>query len=88
VPVRFLLPSTLRPFANGSARLEFASARAPSARRSRCSARAIPACAIACSPSRARCARTSTCFVGDESIRYTGGLATPLETSEVSIVPR
>ena len=88
MPVRFLLPSTLRPFAGGSARLEFAE-------RPRTVGEALALLGARHPGVRDRVLTEQgevrphvNVFVGDESIRYTGGLATPLaEAAEVSIVP-
>jgi len=88
VPVRFLLPSTLRPFAGGSARLEFAE-------RPRTVGEALALLGARHPGVRDRVLTEQgevrphvNVFVGDESIRYTGGLATPLaDAAELSIVP-
>ena len=86
--VRFLLPSTLRPFAGGSARLEFAE-------RPRTVGEALALLGARHPGVRDRVLTEGgevrphvNLFVGAESCRWTGGLATPLaDGAEITILP-
>ena len=88
MPVRFLLPSTLRPFAGGSARLEFAERPKTVGEALALLGARHPGVRDRVLTEQGEVRPHVNVFVGDESIRYTGGLATPLdEAAEVSIVP-
>jgi molybdopterin converting factor small subunit len=88
LPVRFLLPSTLRPFANGSARLDFAERPATVGDALALLGARHPGVRDRVLTEQGEVRPHVNVFVGDESIRYTGGLATPLaDHAEVSIVP-
>ena len=86
--VRFLLPSTLRPFAGGSARLEFAE-------RPRTVGEALALLGARHPGVRDRVLTEQgevrphvNVFVGDESIRFLEGLATRVSDGEtITIVP-
>ena len=86
--VRFLLPSYLRPFAGGSSRLEFGERPANVGEALALLGMRHPGVRDRVLTEQGDVRPHVNVFVGDESIRYTGGLATPLaDGAEVSIVP-
>jgi len=78
VPVTFHIPGALREFTAGRRTVELALSPATLTDALSALYALYPAFAIASSPNKARSANTFNLFVGDENIRYTGGLATPL----------
>ncbi len=86
--VCFLLPTYLRPFAAGASRLEL-SGRAPTVAAALEALRALhPGVLDRVLTEQGDVRPHVNLFVGDESIRHTGGLATPLgDDAEISIVP-
>jgi molybdopterin converting factor small subunit len=88
MPVRILLPAYLRPYAAGRQGLEVEGAPG-TVREALLSLRALhPGVIDRVLTERGEVRRHVNIFVGDESIRWTGGLDTPLpEGSEIAIVP-
>jgi molybdopterin converting factor small subunit len=88
VAVRFLLPSYLRPFAGGTSRLEFGERPATVGEALALLGARHPGVRDRVLTEQGAVRPHVNVFVGEESIRYTGGLATPLgDGAEVSIVP-
>jgi len=88
VSVRFLLPSYLRPFAGGASRLEFEGRPATVGAALDILGTLHPGVRDRVLSEDGSVRPHVNVFVGDESIRYSGGLATPLaEGAEISIVP-
>jgi len=88
VSVRFLLPSYLRPFAGGASRLEFDGRPATVGAALDVLGTLHPGVRDRVLSEDGSVRPHVNVFVGDESIRYSGGLATPLaEGAEISIVP-
>jgi molybdopterin converting factor small subunit len=88
VSVRFLLPSYLRPFADGAARLEFEGRPATVGAALDVLGMRHPGVRDRVLSEDGSVRPHVNVFVGDESIRYSGGLATPLtDGAEISIVP-
>ncbi len=86
--IRFLLPSYLRPFAGGLSRLELGERPATVGEALVILGAHHPGVRDRVLTEQGEVRPHVNVFVGDESIRHTGGLATPLgEGAEVTIVP-
>jgi molybdopterin converting factor small subunit len=88
VAVRFLLPSYLRPFAGGTARLELDARPSTVGEALALLGSLHPGVRDRVLTERGEVRPHVNVFVGEESIRYSGGLGTPLpDQAEISIVP-
>jgi molybdopterin synthase sulfur carrier subunit len=88
VGIRILLPAYLRPYAGARAEVELEASPATVGGALEALRRLHPGVLDRVLTERGEVRRHVNVFVGSESIRHTGGLATPLaEGSEVSIVP-
>ena len=90
IRVVFLIPTPLRPFANGRSRIEVDVAKDPAALRDALEAlwEAAPGVRDRVVTEQGEVRQHVNVFVGKESIRLTGGLATPVpDGAEIWIVP-
>jgi molybdopterin converting factor small subunit len=88
MPVRFLLPASLRPYAGSRAGIEIPAGPATVGEALEVLRALHPGVLDRVLTEQGAVRRHVNIFVGDESIRYSGGLDTPLvDGAEISIVP-
>ena len=88
MPVVFSIPSYLRPFAEGRSRVELEGSPATVSEALEALWTLHPGLRDRVVTEQGEIRPHINVFVGDESIRFAGGLATPLpEESEISILP-
>lgn len=90
MPVRFLLPAALRPYAGARAGVELPDRPVPATVRGALEAlrRLHPGVLDRVLTEQGEVRRHVNVFVGDENIRHTGGLDTPVaDGAEIAIVP-
>ena len=88
MPVTFLIPGPLRPFSAGKDRIAIEPAPASVADALAALWKQCPGMRDRVVTEQAQIREHINVFVGNEDIRYTGGLRTPLmEGAEISIIP-
>jgi molybdopterin converting factor small subunit len=88
MPVTFLIPGPLRPFAAGKSRIVIEESTATLADALHALWKRCPGIRDRVATEQAQIREHINIFVGSEDVRYTGGLQTPIpDGAEISIVP-